>query len=383
MKWTVIVRVGKELNVTLASILYDKWGAKTQQQVIVCDDWLTGYQQAKEEGNTHALFVDSGTVWKDWHEWKALLETYPHNGLIGHIIAHENKYPTLHTQCWFMELDLWPKDNKVSTSCVVPVRSENNLHDDYTPLWLKPSSTVQEFDISDLGQQLIAQQLTRGKPVVNWNNQARDIKKFLYKNNDQLEIFKDYIDLAENQLWVLNNEPIEVIDSDMIVCPASGLFWIANIVRDNCCQMHLVDISGTQLDLARNLWNSWDGKNYGEFVWQFIKKHKVQHFQLDRIDIDKVERIRLSRQNQFVEYVNKVFESVLNSLGIDPDDFVENWMLSRRNKSIFFHKNNLISWVLENNTPPQQIWASNILNYKWTMLHTSPDDCLSFRKKIS
>ena len=47
MTWTVIVKHGSNTNLTLSSIYYDKWGAKTQQQVILCNTWEEGYAQAK------------------------------------------------------------------------------------------------------------------------------------------------------------------------------------------------------------------------------------------------------------------------------------------------------------------------------------------------
>jgi hypothetical protein len=46
--------------------------------------------------------------------------------------------------------------------------------------------------------------------IVNWNNTARSIKQFSYDDPTPHVWFAEYIELAENQLWVLNNESIEV-----------------------------------------------------------------------------------------------------------------------------------------------------------------------------
>jgi len=39
MTWTVIVKQGRQINLTLGTILFDKWGTKTHQDIILCDEW--------------------------------------------------------------------------------------------------------------------------------------------------------------------------------------------------------------------------------------------------------------------------------------------------------------------------------------------------------
>mgnify|MGYP003339861347 CR=1 FL=1 len=85
--WPVILLQGPNVNVTLACVLFDKFGASTQQPVYVCNQWSDGLAWAHSQGYQQALFLKSGTVITDWHQWKQLVDNYPHRGLIAHLIS--------------------------------------------------------------------------------------------------------------------------------------------------------------------------------------------------------------------------------------------------------------------------------------------------------
>ena len=104
MKWPVVVKAGTMLNQTLSCIKFDKFGARTNQEIFVCDTWENGFVWAKQAGHSHALFVDSGTIFVDWKKWCELLESYPHSGLIAHLIWHPGQTLYAHDQCWFADL---------------------------------------------------------------------------------------------------------------------------------------------------------------------------------------------------------------------------------------------------------------------------------------
>ena len=56
---------------------------------------------------------------------------------------------------------------------------------------------------------------------------------------------------------------------------------------------------------------------------------------------------------------------------------------AQKTKVVKFCNNNLIDWVLKNDVSGyNNIWCSNILSYKWTMLHTTVDKYNSFQLKI-
>ena len=95
----IVIRKGSNLNLTLATVLYDGWGQSTGQDVIVCDDWAQGWIQT----NGPTLFIDSGTVFTDWNKWQELLGQYPHQGMIAHLIWHPSQHLCLDQQCWMID----------------------------------------------------------------------------------------------------------------------------------------------------------------------------------------------------------------------------------------------------------------------------------------
>ena len=378
MSWPVIILTGPNLNQTLSGIQFDKFGANTGQTIFVCDNWTAGFVWAKDHNYTQALFVKSGTMITDWNKWKNLVNSYPHKGLIGHLIWHPEQDLHLDDQCWFLNIQDFDEGDFARTTVTYPQpqRSDQNLHDDYTPLWIAPSKVMTSHLVTKFGQGLIAKQLQNNRSVVNWNNSARDLKFFLYKELN-LEVFKDYKNIAENQLWIFNNEPVSVVKKKTLLTPGSGLYWILNIVESITQEIQIVDISQIQIKFCQALWNTWDGIDYGNFVWDFIAQNKLVHYELDNPALTPLERLKLKNKKTFVEYVDNQFN---RTVGID---FKSNWIQAKQNKTVNFCKDNLITWVLKNNVDKyDDIWCSNILNYKWTLLHTTVDEYKNFQIKL-
>lgn len=378
MTWPVIVLDGPALNQTLSGIQFDKFGVATNQEIFVCDTWANGFAWAHHNNHIQALFVKSGTMITDWTKWQTLVNSYPHKGLIAHIIWLPDQDPYLDDQCWFMTIQSFDASDfdHATVTYPKPRRSDQNLHDDYTPLWIAPGKTLTTHSVTKFGQGLIARQLQRNHPVVNWNNSARDLKFFLYRELD-LSRFQDYKNIAENQLWIFNNEPVTVAKKKTLLSPGSGLYWILNIIEPDTQHIQIVDISQTQVRFCRALWETWDGIDYGNFVWDFIAQNKLVHYELDNPDLTSLERLKLKSKKMFVEYVNTRFNS---TVGIDFDD---TWRQAKQNKTVDFCNDNLITWVLHNNIDKYNtIWCSNILNYKWTLLHTTVEQYKNFQIKL-
>jgi hypothetical protein len=380
MTWPVIVKQGPALNQTLATIKFDQFGTSTNQEIFVCDSWVNGFNWAKSCGHTHALFVDSGTIVRDWILFRSLIDQYPHSGLVAHLIWKSNDtLPHLNDQCWFMNINQFDHTD-FETAAVVhpsPVRSVQNLHNDYTPLWIKPGKETVQYNTTEFGQGLIAHQLANNKFVVNWNNTARDLKFYMYNEKLDLSEFQDYKNIAEKQLWVFNNEPVVVVKQSRLVTPGSGLSWMLNIIDPATIELQIVDISQTQVKFCQCLWDYWDGTDYGTFVWEFIQNNKLIHFELDNPKITPLERLQLKGKTKFINYVNSTFAN------LTPADFTIQWQDAQHNKQVGFCNNNLIHWVLENDTTKyDHIWCSNILDYKWTLLHTTAEQYKQFQSKI-
>jgi hypothetical protein len=213
--------------------------------------------------------------------------------------------------------------------------------------------------------------------VVNWNRVARDLKRFMYNGHLDLAPFEDYKRIAENQLWIFNNEPITVVGKARLVTPGSGFSWILNMIDPATQEIQIVDISQTQIQFCRDLWNTWDGTDYGTFAWDFVTQHKLQHYELDNPLLTPLERLQLRNRTRFIAYVNQRFDQLV------PPDFQQQWQSAQQTKRLDFCNANLIQWVLDNDTDKyDDIWCSNILNYKWTLLHTTVEQYTKFQSKL-
>jgi hypothetical protein len=380
MNWPVIVKRGPALNQTLSGIKFDKFGNTTAQEIYICDEWVDGFCWAQENHHTCALFVNSGTIILDWPKFQTLINAYPHKGLIAHLIWYPSQLLYFDQQCWFMNIQNFELTNfsETRTKHPAPIRSDQNLHDDYTPLWVKPSPTKEiEYTTTDFSQGLIARQLLNNQPIVNWNNAARDLKFFLYDSPLDLTKFQEYNNIAENQLWVFNNEPIVVVNQSKLVSPGSGLSWILNIVAPATTEIQIVDISHVQIKFCQTVWDNWNGDKYGEFVWNFITSHDLCHYELDNPKLTSLERLKLKGHTKFVEYVNTTFDSIVSK------DFKNLWSLAKKTKTVNFCNDNLVNWVINNEINKyDHIWCSNILDYKWTLLHTTVEQYTKFQSKI-
>jgi hypothetical protein len=377
----IVVKSGPDLNLTLAGIMFDKFGTKLKQEIIICNTWVEGFEKAKSSPYKSALFVNSGTVITDWKKFAETLSVYPHQGLVAHLIWHPGQTLCLDQQCWFMDLDQFDLEDFTATLVKhpAPQRSKQNIHDDYTPLWVTPdNSNTVEYAVDGFGQGLVARQLGQNRGIVNWNNTIRDIKHFKYQDSTILDKFSDYIHLAETQLWVLNNETITATTNTNLLMPGSGLSWILNIIQESVKQIQIVDISRTQIDFCHKLWTTWDGNDYGNFAWQFIDQNQLTHYELDCANLSPIERLQLKARSKFIKHVNDYFVDIM------PDNFVELWTHAQQNKTVNITNNNLVTWVLNNDIQQfDSIWCSNILDYKWTLLHTTVDECNQFKTKIT
>ena len=375
MKLAIIVKTGPKLNWSLSTIKFNKFGVPTNYEIFICDNWVDGFNNAKQKNYKFGLFVKSGTVFTDLQEFISLIENYPHQGLIGHLIESNNDYG-LDEQCFFLDLEKFQSDNfdfkEQITSKVF--RSEENIHDDYTPLWLSSTNNQTHAWTGKLfGQGLLARQLETGI-AVNWKGKFRDLKHYLYDGSADQEWLNnqvEYIKQAESQLWVFNNESMPIISNPNAIIPASGLCWIKNIIQDTSQTINLVDISEVQLDFAKSLWETWTGENYGQYTYDYIKQHELVHVNLDQPLMSDIDRLKLKSSKFFITEVNNIFERQLH----DTVNFSTKWNQAKNTKTVNFYHADLVKFLPEYDAVDKtDIWVTNILEYKYTMIKNSKEE---------
>jgi hypothetical protein len=136
-----------------------------------------------------------------------------------------------------------------------------------------------------------------------------------------------------------------------------------------------------QIKFCEELWTNWDGTDYGNIAWEFITQNNLTHFELDNPNLTKLERLMLKSKSKFIKYVDDKFLESLNQHNIT--NFAKLWADAKATKNVKFCADNLIQWVINNDiTEYNYIWCSNILDYKWTLLHTTVKEYQQFQLKV-
>jgi hypothetical protein len=191
-----------------------------------------------------------------------------------------------------------------------------------------------------------------------------------------LTLCKPYKDLAENQLWILNNESVQILNGTKLLMPGSGLCWLANILQPRVRSIHIVDISRQQVKFCLELWEYWNGNNYAQFAWDYIKRNDLQHYELDIADLDPMNRLRLRKEENFVAYVNEQFEKLL-------PNFSAQWVQVKQDKRLYVRAGSIVDCVLDNKLSEVDVmWESNILDYKWTYMHHTEQQIAKYKETI-
>jgi hypothetical protein len=106
----------------------------------------------------------------------------------GHIMDRGG-YFYLHDQCVLINRRAWDSLGrppvgapvKARQEVALPERSAENVHDGYTPLWLKPTGRSLPLEASfGYGWELISRGLAGGHTVNNWSNRLRSFKRHCY-----------------------------------------------------------------------------------------------------------------------------------------------------------------------------------------------------------
>ena len=150
----------------------------------------------------------------------------------GHILWHPNKqYGRLHLQCMFLNIDHWrsigqPSFGLWSGQAHLPERSKSDVHDDYTPHWIKPSGTMVDVDNAEMAEYITAV-LNDNKTILNFDRE-RTTKFFCYPERKSCEALDFERNRSPNIIYAKNNETLAKLNLDtsekydVIYAPAAG-----------------------------------------------------------------------------------------------------------------------------------------------------------------
>lgn len=205
----------------------------------------------------------------------------------GHIM-HRNgdELPFLHEQFLILDLKKWESLGRPSLEqpCVgTPstfrehFRSAENIHDDYTPLWLNPVPFGEEASIkiekksgrSGWCTQLLAAAIEKRQTVINVPLGLRHTKKFSYPRagrdwqyQEIKQAIQEFLLTEKNKVYVVNNEPLHVstpegFGPDQLISVSAGLKPAALVYQfwkdDDPAEINIIDFSQPALQYTQEL----------------------------------------------------------------------------------------------------------------------------------
>jgi len=185
--------------------------------------------------------------------------------IAGHVLDRNEAYYELHHQCYVINLltykDLsYPAIGKQELGSqhqqIIPLRSNENYHDDYTPVWIKKGIELKTYNHKCHGWHILSLAFSLDLSVYVFDNEFRVNKKHYYPENQkeflnhsswlyQRERFcsLDFVH-KENTDWSNTNN--NLTDIEQVVTPASGTWWREHIKTP--CYVVFYDYNQSSLD---------------------------------------------------------------------------------------------------------------------------------------
>jgi len=250
---------------------------------------------------THAVVLSTGTEFVNGDEFFNEVEKLVYGGykffLMGHIPDRDDGYYELHDQCYIINLNKYTElDSPVVGEFayysphfqIEPMRSVDNVHDDYTPVWVKPGHRLKEYKHKWHGWNIISVALAAGELVEVFPEQFRNNKIYYYPNYEPAFIPKSsylygkYSVAGQALFYPYNTEQFVAVDFKgpvkQLVIQASGLQWYEYLLYygyDENTTVKFVDYNLFALECMFRITLDWDGKqNYIEFVQDYVNSRK-------------------------------------------------------------------------------------------------------------
>lgn len=245
---------------------------------------------------THAVVLSTGTEFingdKFFHEVEKVVSSSYNFFLLGHIPDRDDGYYELHDQCYIINLIKYRELGSPTIggfayysehTQVEPIRSVDNVHDDYTPIWIKPGLKFKKYKHKWHGWNIISIALAAGELVEVFPEHFRNNKVYYYPNHEPAFIPKSTYLYGKNQVaaqtmfYPHNTE--EVIETDFkgpirqLVTQSSGLNWIDYLITygyNTNTIVRFVDYNLFALECMKHIVDHWDGTNYAKFVKNYI-----------------------------------------------------------------------------------------------------------------
>jgi len=283
----------KEISINLTDQFIFKCHERFDILIGESEDLLA--KMAVYEEYKYAVFISTGTSLKMNDKLFESVEKLCSTdfSLAGHILDRKEYYYELHHQFYILNLydysdidmpEMGYEQDEYHDQ-IEPIRSEENVHDDYVPLWIKTGKNKKTYVGKKHGWNLISKLLLKEKKIIDLGD-IRNYKKYLYYEHDHV-FLKEVADLYYYQFFGSNFVPSHNSDSllDNINCQGpieqyittgTGFNWINNLNilgTTNKTKVVITDVNPQCLQFMSLMISQWSGENYGEFYKSFINKN--------------------------------------------------------------------------------------------------------------
>lgn len=226
--------------------------------------------------------------------------------IAGHILDRKDGYYELHKQCYVINLkkhkDLecpeigeMKRDSKHFTS--EPIRSEENFHDDYTPLWIKPGTELKNYEHKWHGWNIIRVALDNKENIIVFNEDIRASKKCYYAEHEtdfsenSKFIYKKYNLSANRLFYPINTEELQTVritgNIKQFITPASGFNWLKYLNKhgfDENTEVIFYDYNPNALYYMEQTIEHFKGGDYYKFL-KSKNRHKTPDWINTKLEI--------------------------------------------------------------------------------------------------
>lgn len=244
----------------------------------------TALQTAADQGYSHAVVFSTGTEFINGEDFFIAIENLVKNDyfIYGHILNRKEAYYELHHQCYLINLKIYddlgrPFIGKTSLNSLhlqtVPESSEENIHDDYTPVWIGPGSKTQEYSHKLHGWNIVSICLKENYKIEAFQDSVRKNKKHYYPENQKM--FLKHISWAYERFNYCANEFVHRQNTErmsfskkynQIITPASGTWYADYIDNSKPAVVVLYDYNQKALDFWKK-----EVPNIDNVTYKFIK----------------------------------------------------------------------------------------------------------------
>ena len=285
-----------------SKLVLEKWDPIT----IICRDEIHEVLQAAvDQGSDYCVMLAAGLQIKNLqfhHDLEEFIDTNKF-GIAGHPLwKTDGRWLELHHQFFIVNLKAYKAvgcpeyGTWAREELLLPVlkRSEENFHDDYTPLWVKPTGEHALQPGAGQGWKLLSAMFDNGYPVITLTEKIRLSKFYTYPEHEtdkfveSLRTLTTYPDMnwnqnkwindskfVKDQIWLFNSESLRIHNNtgpyDLIVTTASGfkLFDFFKHPRlTNTARCIIYDFNPKSLAWYRHF-HAWPNNNLLECIREF------------------------------------------------------------------------------------------------------------------